>query len=186
MIALTMLLFLLGALFLGICIMILLKPSGYFTAQRVLTCPETRNPARVRVDVGHRLRTALWGREKLRLQSCSRWPGRQECGEECLLQVDLNPEVLDRALRAWAEGKACALCGRRLREADWRMGHFSGLNDRSAWIPPTAMPLHELPMALQHYRPVCWPCHLAQGRQRDPILLKGDRRVPREPSWTGT
>jgi hypothetical protein len=97
----------------------------------------------------------------------------------------LNPEIMEQALRAWARGKMCALCGRPLTEADWQMGHFSGLDANGNCVSAAAMPLRDLPLALQGYRPVCWPCHLTQCLQREPFLLAGDRRGQREELWMG-
>jgi hypothetical protein len=185
MLGMSIFLIFLGVLFFCICVLILLKPGDYFAARRLLTCPETRHAASVKIDVRHRLLTLLRGQEKLRLASCSRWPGRQPCGEECLLQIDLNPELLDRALRLWAEGKPCALCQRPLAEGDWRGGHFSGLDQDGKLVTPAEMQLRDLPMALERYRPVCWPCNLTQCLMRQPILLKGDRRGRREELWDG-
>jgi hypothetical protein len=185
MLGMTVFLCFLGIVFFGVCLVILLKADDYLTTPRSLTCPETRSGVRVRVDIPHRLRTLLRGQEELRLTACSRWPDGQPCGEECLLQIDLKPEILDRALRAWTEGRGCALCHRPLGEVDWRMGHFSALDEKGNWISTAAMPLKNLPMALDRYRPVCWACNLSQCLQREPFLLKGDRRRQHEPLWDG-
>jgi hypothetical protein len=186
MLGMTVFLICLAILFFSICLLILLKADDYFTGARQLICPETRQPAGVRLDLRHRLLSLLRGQEELRLTSCARWPGRQACGQECLLQVDCNPAVLDRVLCAWAHGKCCALCQRPLTERDWRGGHFSGLDQGGSWVSAAKILLQNLPMALDEYRPVCWPCNLAQGQNRVPILLKGDRRGPRELPADGT
>jgi hypothetical protein len=54
-----------------------------YRGARVITCPENRKPAGVMVDTGHVLLMTLTGKEDLRLKSCSRWPERQDCGQEC-------------------------------------------------------------------------------------------------------
>lgn len=56
---------------------------------RTILCPETLLPAEVNVDGSHAARTALAGREELRLRACSRWPERRDCDQACVLQVPL-------------------------------------------------------------------------------------------------
>src|SRR6266508_5356565 len=74
-----------------------------YRGKRVITCPETRKPAAVEVDAGHAALTAATHHRDLRLKSCSRWPERQDCGQECLLQVELAPEdcLLRNILTSW-------------------------------------------------------------------------------------
>ena len=94
MLGMTILVLLLVTSFAFICYRILLPPDGYLRRKRMLTCPETGEHVNLRIDVVHRIRTLLGGHEHLRVESCSRWPDRRVCGQECLLQVDLCPEVL--------------------------------------------------------------------------------------------
>ena len=63
-----------------------------YRGQRLITCPETRQPAAIKVDAAHAALTAAAKNPDLRLMSCSRWPERDDCGQECLLQVELSPE----------------------------------------------------------------------------------------------
>ena len=73
----------------------------WFTWQgdRLVTCPETRQPAGVALDVKHAVKHTVKhavigiGRvPALRLQTCTRWPERQDCGQECLAQVESAPD----------------------------------------------------------------------------------------------
>jgi hypothetical protein len=158
-------------------LIVLLAPDRFLAARRTLICPETRQPAAVRLAIGERIRSLLAGRERLRVRTCSRWPERQGCGEECLLQVDLQPQLLERELRAWCEGRDCALCGHPLVANDWRQGRFSGVDGKGRFVPAAEMPLQELPLALENYRPVCWNCHCAQrGLRLQAGQLPGGRR----------
>ena len=59
---------------------------------RVVTCPETDRPAGVALDVRRVLSTGMVAAPRLRLSSCSRWPERAGCGQECLSQVEAEPE----------------------------------------------------------------------------------------------
>ena len=54
---------------------------------RNVTCPETRNPVVVRVDAAHSVATALSGPEYLRLSSCTRWPARSGCDQDCVYEL---------------------------------------------------------------------------------------------------
>jgi hypothetical protein len=175
------------ALFAAACIIILLKPDQYFTPNREIVCPENRQPAAIKLDIGYRIRTLFRGDgESLRLKSCSRWPARQDCGEECLLQVDLNPRMLDEVLRKWYEGKSCALCHRALTERDWRLGRFAAIDRNSEFVSASEILRSvELTTALAQHRPVCGECQSAQLARRKMTLLKGDRRAAKEEGWTG-
>jgi hypothetical protein len=52
---------------------------------RIVTCPETGLSARVRIDAAHAATTALCsGKGAIRVQRCSRWPGRGRCDQSCL------------------------------------------------------------------------------------------------------
>jgi hypothetical protein len=49
-----------------------------------LPCPETGQPANVQVDAGRAARAAIFGRVRLAVQNCSRWPERDGCGQSCV------------------------------------------------------------------------------------------------------
>jgi hypothetical protein len=51
---------------------------------KALFCPETGLPAAVQVDAGRAARGAVFGRMRLAVQSCSRWPERRRCAQGCL------------------------------------------------------------------------------------------------------
>jgi hypothetical protein len=168
------------------CVLILLKPDPYFTRKRKIVCPETRSSVGLEVDTGHALKTFLTNIEQLRVKNCARWPARAECDQECLLQVDTKPAILDQTLAKFYQGKSCARCGHPLGEQDWKRGRFAMLNDKNELVPAGRMPLNEFPMALEGYRPVCWTCHLAEVAQQQPVpelLFKGDRRGRSDQPW---
>ena len=90
-----------------------------FRGRRLITCPETRTAVAVDVDAKHAAYTAVRsGQPELRLTSCSRWPEREDCGQECLLQVRMSPAdcLMRTILAGWYQGKKCALCGRSFGE----------------------------------------------------------------------
>src|SRR5579862_2590597 len=82
-----------------------------FRGARVVTCPETRAAAGVAIDAWHAAATALHRHPDLRLESCSRWPERGGCGQECISQIEGAPEdcLLWNLLAAWYFSKKCAL-----------------------------------------------------------------------------
>ena len=131
---------------------LVLRAYRNFRGTRVVTCPETRRPVAVELDAKHAAVTGVTGEADLRLQACSRWPERQDCGQECL--------AADRGgsgRAAWSgeadqlvQGRTrCALCGRDHRSdpagADHKPGLISSRTatdrlDRSPRNPPAGPP----------------------------------------------
>jgi hypothetical protein len=154
--------------------------QSYFKnrGRRSVVCPGNHLPETVEVDRKFSFHTALRGQEHTRLESCSRWPEKGECGQECLVQVDATPENIDRFLKVWIAGKACGICGRLLTVADWRPGRLAVLDENSNFFEMRQLPLDRLPFALEGKRPLCWPCHQEERvRQAQPHrILKGERQ----------
>jgi hypothetical protein len=50
-------------------------------------CPETEQPASIELKVGRAVLTGLFGKPRLRLAGCSRWPARRGCGQDCRAQI---------------------------------------------------------------------------------------------------
>ncbi len=153
--------------------------KSYFRSRgrRKAICPETRNPVEVTLDAKYAFQTALKGEEHSRLASCSRWPEKANCDQECIAQVYPTPENLERVLQKWYEGKACGICGRLLSPADWRRGRLALLNEKQKMFELRHMHLDELPTILDRMRPLCWTCH-QEERARHPQqrrTLKGER-----------
>ena len=176
--AFPILLFLIGVIVLvGLPIAFSLQAYFKSRGRRSVVCPDNRQPVDVEVDRKFAFLTALRGKEHSRLQSCTRWPEKGDCGQECLAQVDPTPENVDRLLTKWNEGKACGICGRLLTPADWRRGRLAMLNEKQTLFELRQMELSELPSVLDQMRPLCWNCHQEErARQAQPVrVLKGDR-----------
>src|SRR5208283_4619514 len=62
-----------------------------YRGKRVITCPETSQPAAVHVNALKAAREAVFGRASIRLDQCSRWPERAGCGQECLSEIKADP-----------------------------------------------------------------------------------------------
>jgi hypothetical protein len=140
-------------------------------------CPETGEAVGVEVDNRYAFRMALRGQEHSRLSSCSRWPEKGDCGQECLMQLDASPENLQKLLSKWMEGKSCAICGRVIMPDDWGQGRLAVLNQDHELFELRDLPAEDLQMALEYTRPLCRKCHHDE-RERQPVkyrTLKGAR-----------
>jgi hypothetical protein len=171
-------LFFLGAVLLnGLPVLVSLQDYYRNRGLQPVACPETGEPADVEVDRKSAFMTALRGVEHSQLQSCSRWPEKDDCGQECLEQLEDSPENIDRFLTKWYEGKTCATCNRALTASDWRRSRLAVLNQEEQLFELRHMFLETLQSALQDMRPLCWNCH-QEERERQAVparRLKGER-----------
>ena len=147
--------------------------------ERVVICPETRRPAGVAVDAGHAAATAFRREPELRLSSCSRWPEKADCGQECLRQIAAAPEdcLVRTMLTRWYTGKSCLYCGKPFATIHWH-DHKPALLDRDGrtmeWEQVAA---EDVPDALGRDKPVCWNCHIAETFRRMHPELVVDRTL---------
>jgi hypothetical protein len=160
---------------------IALSLQNYFRNRGVqaVRCPDSGHSAHVKVDRKFAFWMALRGQEHSRLESCSRWPEKADCGQECLAQLEASPENIERLLAKWYEGKSCAICSRSLTPTDWQRSRLAVLNREQKLFELRALTLESLASALENMRPLCWTCH-QQERARQPIPvkhLKGERPV---------
>ncbi len=144
---------------------------------RLVTCPADNTRASVEVNA---LRSLLSGHQ-LQLQSCTHWPERERCGQDCLEQIENSPDgcLVRKALSAWYTGKVCALCGKPFGEIDW-MEHRPCLLARDGrtkdWSRIQPLDLSE---TLATHMPVCWNCHIATTFRREFPELVTDRPTKR-------
>ncbi len=174
-------LFFVGAVLVtGLPVMVSIQSYYKNRGRQSVTCPETGRPADITVDRKFAFRMALRGQEHSRLESCSRWPEKGDCGQECQAQIDPSPENVDRLLTRWYEGKSCAICARALTEADWRQGRLAVLDQNQKLLELREMTLDRFATLLEHMRPLCWTCHQEEReRQAAPArVFKGDRHSP--------
>lgn len=140
-----------------------------YRGPRVITCPENQKPAGVSVDARHRAATALGKAPELRLSSCSRWPERAGCGQQCLAQIEASPEdcLVRNILVKWYEGKSCACCGREFGEiplAGSKPAVVGKDNVSLEWSQISADQLFE---TLAAALPICFACHMANTLVRE-------------------
>ncbi len=148
--------------------------------KRVITCPETNEPQTVELDAAHAALTSLGSSLELRLRSCTRWPERQDCGRECLGQIESAPDgCLVRSLvAAWYEGKACAFCGKAVDASAWA-GHAPALvtPDGGTLLWKDLRP-EQLPEVIKTHRAACWNCHVVESvvkRHPEVVTLRPGR-----------
>jgi hypothetical protein len=148
-----------------------------YRGDRVITCPENRRPAGVVVDAGHVLLTALEGKPDLRLKFCSRWPERQDCGQECLRQIVATPEdcLVRHILTQWYQGKTCALCGKPIGEIHWADNEPALLNTEHRTVEWHEVRAADVPDVLATHQAVCWNCHVVNRIAGEHPELVGDR-----------
>jgi hypothetical protein len=148
-----------------------------YRGKRLVTCPQTRKTVAVDVDAKHAALTAAVSHPDLRLKTCTRWPERQDCGQECLLQVELSPEdcLVRNILTSWYSGKYCVSCGTKLREARVLDHQPALLDDTGQTIELADIALETIPAVLASHYPVCWDCHITETFARKHPDLVVDR-----------
>lgn len=152
-----------------------------YRGKRIITCPATGKPAAVEVDASHAALTAAIRNPGVRLKSCSRWPEREDCGQECLLQVELSPEdcLLRHMLTSWYAGKHCVSCGKEFGEITWLDRKPALLSLEGETVEWGELTPEKVPDALATHFPVCWDCHITESFCRQYPALIVDRSTVR-------
>jgi hypothetical protein len=149
-----------------------------YRGKRLITCPETHKAAAVDVAAGEAAVGAFLSEPTLRLMECSRWPERQNCGQECLKQIEIGPEncLVWNIVGQWYEGKNCAFCHKPI-------GSLHHLDHAPALLGPDSRTFEwrefrpeQLPDVFATHRPVCWNCHVTETFRRLHPELVTDRR----------
>jgi hypothetical protein len=162
----------------GLLYALLRRPvSEYYRMRgtRVIACPENEQPAAVTVDARRAALTAAAGHERLRLDSCSRWPEKAGCGQECLKQIEAQPTdcLVRTQVDRWYADKSCAICGKALGLVEWA-AHAPALRAPDGrtleWRDVKPETMFEV---MGSHAAVCWDCHVAETfrRQRPDLVL---------------
>jgi hypothetical protein len=153
-----------------------------FRGRRVIMCPENHRPAGVRVDAVHASATALGGAAELRLSSCSRWPERAGCGQECLAQIHVAPEecLVRNIASRWFQGKTCINCGQVFEEISWAGSPPALLSADNKSVEWRDVPAERIYDTLAVSKPVCFACHTAITMVREHPELVVNRHRARE------
>ena len=147
----------------------LVNASSQYRGVKVVACPETKRPALVEVDARHASLTAIVGRPDIRLETCSRWPIKNQCGQECLANLDVAPDecLVSGVLMRWYRGKNCVYCDKPVEELHW-IDHKPALQTPDgklvAW---REVSIEDISMVLKTHLPVCWNCYIAQSFRKD-------------------
>lgn len=140
-----------------------------FHGKMVVRCPETGQPAAVRVDSWRALLPDASGGSRLRLKDCSRWPARRNCGRECLRQIELAPEscLARRIAGNWYRKQRCVLCRKPFEEIRWFDHRPALMRPDRQTVQWHEVPAEKLLTALSTHFPVCWNCHIAETFVRE-------------------
>jgi hypothetical protein len=162
----TMALTVAGLAVLLLAALIAVKGWAKWRGARLITCPENQQPAGVRVDAWH---AAFHVAPGVRLNDCSRWPDKKDCGQECLRQIENSPDgcLVRGILERWYAGKDCVYCGAPLEHIEW-------LERKPALMAPDGRTIEwqevrpeQVPDVLATHRAVCWNCHVVEGFRRE-------------------
>ena len=140
-----------------------------FHGQMLVTCPETRKPAAVKVGMWRAIRTSMFGKPHMELCECSRWPEAGKCEQDCMFQVQRYPEEhrVWNVAAAWFEGKKCVFCGKPIRSLSHMDQYPALLNDKNVTIEWDDLPAEKLPEAFDKYKAVCADCHTLETLIRE-------------------
>src|SRR5512140_1634950 len=173
-----MIVFAVVALAVAILVIRYLLAAWQARGERLVTCPETRETASVDVDAARAaLAETFTGHAKFELTNCTRWPERQNCGRECLSQIEESPEncLVRNILGSWYADKDCAICKTALGPVEWH-DHKPALMDVSGrTLEWSDVPPEQIPVILSTHQPVCWNCHVAESFRRLHPELVTDR-----------
>src|SRR5687768_3202465 len=142
----------------------LVRSFSRYRGTKIVTCPETREPAIVEVDPLYTSLTSAAGFPDIRLEHCSRWPIKEQCGQECLMDLDVAPDrcLVSGVLMRWYRDKNCVYCGKAFPELHWVDHRPALLSDAGNLLAWNAVVLDQLQNVLETHRPVCWDCYIAQ------------------------
>lgn len=145
--------------------------------QRLITCPETHTAEAVTVAAGEAGLGAFFNEPTLRLKECSRWPERENCGQDCLQQIEEDSQgcLVWNIVSKWYEGKSCVFCHKPIGGLhDWdHAPALLGPDFRTTeWKRIRA---EKLPEIFATHQPVCWNCHVTESFRRLHPELVTDR-----------
>jgi hypothetical protein len=147
----------------------LVRSYSKYRGTRIVSCPETGKPAIVEVDALHASLTSTVGLPDIRLNDCWRWPIKEECGQECLAQLDVAPGqcLVSGVLMRWYQGKKCIYCGKRFEELHW-VDHTPALRSPTGELVRwRGVSVENVLAVLDTHLPVCWNCYIAQSFRLD-------------------
>lgn len=162
-----------------------------YRGTRVITCPENSQSAAVRVDA---FKAAHWaaisGDPLLRLSTCSRWPERAGCGQDCLSQVKESPEscAVKTIVSEWYAGKSCVYCNREIGPIVWHERPPAVQSEEGTIREWKDIAPETLPHVFRTHEPVCFNCSLTERFLHDhpEMIVSRNYRPEHEPTLTPT
>jgi hypothetical protein len=147
-----------------------------FTGTRVVTCPDNKEAAAVEVDAVQAAFSSL-DQTHLRLKECSRWPEMENCGQECLQQIQKAPEdcLLKNMLIKWYAEKSCAICRKPVGTIQWHEHKPALLGPDHVTLEWFEFRPEKVQEVLATHLPVCWDCHITSTFRRQHPELVVDR-----------
>jgi hypothetical protein len=158
----------------------LVRTFSRYRGSRTITCPETKRPAVVEVDALHASLTSTVGLPDIRLKDCSRWPIKEQCGQECLMDLDVAPDscLVSGVLMRWYRDKKCVYCRKPFSEVQW-LDHRPALRTPDGnLLTWNGVSIDRLQDVMATHSPVCWDCYIAQDfrvNHPDLVVLRSSR-----------
>jgi hypothetical protein len=151
-----------------------------YRGERVITCPENQKPASISLDISHVAVQPFAKSPQLQLSSCSRWPDRAACGQECLRQVEAAPEdcLVRNILVRWYAGKRCVSCGQPFSNVGLAGVKPAVLCADKKSVEWSEIPAERLAETLAGAAPICFACHLGSTLVQTHPELALDRHRP--------
>jgi hypothetical protein len=140
-----------------------------YGGKMLVTCPETGKPAAVKVSLWRAIVAAVVGQRHIELSDCSRWPEREGCPQDCLCQIEADPEGhrVWQIASKWYEGKTCVYCKKPIEKFDHLDRKPALLSPEGKTFEWNTIPAEKLPEAMWGCLPVCWNCHIAETFLRE-------------------
>jgi hypothetical protein len=160
-----------------------------YRGKMLFTCPETGKAACVNVAASDAARTSLTGRPKIHLSECSRWPERQNCGQQCLSQLGADPQncLVWTKVSDWYRNRTCVYCHKPFGELHWHDHRPALLGRDRKTVEWNEVPAEKLPELFETHLPVCWSCHIAETFRRkypESVIDRPGNRGPMGESLT--
>ncbi len=149
-----------------------LRAYRRFRGARVVTCPETGCGAAVELDRAHAAATFTVGETDFRVTSCTQWPERKGCEQECVSQIEASPGgcLAGNMLADWYRGADCVICRTAIPEVRSSGDKPALESPEGRMIEWSDVKPEDLPQVLKTHRPVCWKCYSTTYRAQFPGL----------------
>ncbi len=142
-----------------------LRQLRKYWGKMIVTCPENQQSAAVNVANVRAALGAVVGQPHAELCSCTRWPEKQGCGQECMSQIESDPDNhrLWKIAAQWYAGKTCVYCHRTIGAVTHFDHQGALLNPDKTTVEWDEVPPEKLPDILKISAPVCWGCHVTES-----------------------